>query len=216
MMKVKLLILIFLLSLMNVSAVAPEQTDAYELSYSSHAYIIWTTNITTDNRVEYSINSDMSSSSWSVWENTTTNPQILLDGLTRDTTYYYNASSIHSGDTTVSATQNFSTENNTHGFTRHFDRTFIINDIEGWSVGQSMFETYEEMAGEYIVWTLILGAVFIAFSVRQESVILPVVISLVSALFIFTLLPPEHDVAAKVLLGLSIAGILWHIFIGRR
>lgn len=215
-MKYIILILALLLSVMNAGAVFPNQTDSYEFPYSDTAYIMWTTNITTDNIVEYSLNSDMSSSSLSVYDNTTTTPQILLEGLTRDTTYYYNISSTHSGDTTTSATMNFDTKNNTHGLSRHFDRTFIVNEIDGWNVGDSMFQTYAETVGEYIVWTLILGSVFIALSVRQESVIIPVIIALVGAVFIGPLLPPEHDVAIKVLLALGITGVAWHLFIGRR
>lgn len=215
-MKYTILILVLLLSVMNVGAVFPNQTEIYDLSYSDQAYIVWTTNITTDNRVEYSLNSDMSGSSWSVWSNTTTNPKILIEGLTRDTPYYFNISSTHSSDTTTSGIYNSTTLNNTHGFSRHFDRTFHVNPIEGWAVGQSMMQTYAETAGYYVMWTIILGAVFITVSVRQESVVIPVIFSLTSAAFIFTLLPPEHDIPAKVMLALAITGILWHVFIGRR
>ena len=216
MMKYILLILLILLSVMNVSAVAPEQSELFHTPYSSSAYIMWTTDIPASNIVEYSLYENMSSSSNSVWDNTTTAPQILLEELTRDTTYYYEVSSTHGGDTTTSATMEFSTQNNTHGFTYYFDKAFVVNDIDGWSVGESMFEAYADVVGAYIMWTLILGSVFLVMTIRMESVVVPVVLSLISAAFLFPLLPPEHDIPAKVILGLAITGILWHLFIGRR
>ena len=191
-------------------------TSIYSLTYSDEAYVMWTTDIPSSNIVEYSLYSDMSSSSWSTWNNATTDPVILITELTRDTTYYYEVSSTQAGDTITSATLNFSTQNNTHGFSKYFDRAFVVNDIDGWSVGQSMFGAYADSVGEYIVWTLILGSVFLVMTIRMESVVVPVVLSLISAAFLFPLLPPEHDIPAKVILGLSITGILWHLFIGRR
>ena len=191
-------------------------TSIYSITYSDEAYIMWTAEGLSSNIVEYSLYYDMSSSSYSTWDNTTTSPQILLEGLTRDTTYYYEVSSTNRGDTITSATLNFSTQNNTHGFSKYFDRAFVVNDIDGWGVGESMFEAYADSAGEYITWTLILGSVFLVMTIRMESVVVPVVLSLISAAFLFPLLPPEHDIPAKVILGLSITGILWHLFIGRR
>ena len=191
-------------------------TSIYSLTYSDEAYVMWTTEGLSSNIVEYSLYSDMSSSSWSTYDNATTYPAILITELTRDTIYYYEVSSTRAGYTTTSATLNFSTQNNTHGFSKYFDRAFVVNDIDGWGVGESMFEAYADSVGEYIVWTLILGSVFLVMTIRMESVVVPVVLSLISAAFLFPLLPPEHDIPAKVILGLSITGILWHLFIGRR
>ena len=215
-MKYILLVSLILLSVINAGAVAPEQSVIFHTPYSSSAYIMWTTDIPTSNIVVYSLYANMSSPSNSTWDNTTTAPQILLEGLTRDTTYYYEISSIFGGDTTTSTTMNFSTENNTHGFTYYFDKAFVVNDLDGWSVGGSMFEAYADVVGAYIMWTLILGSVFLVMTIRMESVVVPVVLSLISAAFLFPLLPPEHDIPAKVILGLSITGIMWHLFIGRR
>lgn len=191
-------------------------SEIYVLPYSSEAYVMWTPSRLSNNFVEYSLNSDMSASSYSTWDNTTTEPTILLTDLTRDTTYYYEVTSDSYGDSITSSTLNFTTQNNTHGFSKYFDRAFVVNDIDGWSVGQSMFEAYADSAGEYITWTLILGSVFLAITIRTESVIIPAVLALISAVVVFPLLPPEHDIPAKVLLGLAISGIIWHQFIGRR
>ena len=57
----------------------------------SSAVISWQTNQSTDNRVKYSKYPDLSSPSWSSWDNDTTSVSITLTGLEPDTTYYYQA-----------------------------------------------------------------------------------------------------------------------------
>lgn len=51
--------------------------------------ISWQTNFLTNNRVLYSLNPDLSSSSWSEWDNYTQTPSIHLTDLLANTTYYY-------------------------------------------------------------------------------------------------------------------------------
>jgi len=51
--------------------------------------ITWITNQSTDNRVKYSKNSDLSDYSWSSWDNDTTSVSITLTTLDSNTTYYY-------------------------------------------------------------------------------------------------------------------------------
>lgn len=217
-MNIKLILTTTLLCLLipNVQGTVPAISSIWHDAYNDAAYVHWTSDLTANNRVEYSVNSDMSSSSWSSWLNDTATPAISITGLTRDTTYYYNVTSENGGDTNTPVTQSFKTENNTHGFSRYFDRTFKVNDLDGWSVGESMTETYEDTVGEYVFWTLVLGAAFMGLVLITEGTILPATLALVTAAVIFPLLPPEFDVAIKVLLGLAISGYLWHLFISRR
>jgi len=56
---------------------------------ANSAIITWTTNQSSDNRVKYSKNSDLSDYSWSSWNNDTTSVSITLSGLESNTTYYY-------------------------------------------------------------------------------------------------------------------------------
>lgn len=214
-MKILCLILILLLMITNVSAAFPVQSGIHTLPYANEAYVIWENNIPSDNRVEYSLNSDMSASSWSDWSNGT-NPKIFIEELNKDDTYYYEISSSNVGDTTTSATLLFDTKNNTHGFTQHFDRMITINEITGWGLGQSMVETYTETVGEYIFFLLFVTPVFLVIMIRTESVLLPSVLALVGSVVIFPLLPPEFDIVIKMILSLAAAGIIWHFFIGRR
>jgi len=57
----------------------------------SNVTITWTTNQTTNNRVKYSKNSDMSDYYWSSWCNNTDSITITLTGLNSNTVYYYQA-----------------------------------------------------------------------------------------------------------------------------
>jgi len=56
---------------------------------ANSAVISWNTNQSSDNRVKYSKNSDLSNPSWSSWDNDTTSVSITLIGLDSNTTYYY-------------------------------------------------------------------------------------------------------------------------------
>jgi len=216
MMKYILIFLILLLSIAPVAAIAPTITDIFHNPYSDDAYIVWTSDVVANNRVNYSTDSGMVGATLSSWSNDTASPKILLTGLTRDTVYYYNVTSENGGDTTTSATLSFETKDNTHGFSRYFDEAFVVNDVDGWSVGQTMVSTYAETIGEYIFWTLFLTPVFVIITIRTESVVITTVLALTGAALLFPLLPPEFDIVAKVIISLAASGIIWHFFIGRR
>jgi len=71
----------------------------------SSAVISWQTNQSTDNRVKYSKYPDLSSPSWSSWDNDTTSVSITLTGLEPDTTYYYQAWSYNGTNSTCYTTE---------------------------------------------------------------------------------------------------------------
>ena len=57
---------------------------------STSITISWSTNqATSDNRLEYGLESDLSDAVWTDWEESTNAPSIPLSGLTPETTYYY-------------------------------------------------------------------------------------------------------------------------------
>jgi len=75
-------------------------------------WIQWNVSVEANNTVEYSINSDLSNSSWSSWDNETANPRIKLWKLIPNTTYYYRVKSINttnSSDYNYSQIYNFTT-----------------------------------------------------------------------------------------------------------
>ncbi len=69
------------------------------------AVISWSTNQSSDNRVKYSKYPDLSSSSWSSWDNDTTSVSISLTGLESGTTYYYQAWSYNGTNSTCYTTE---------------------------------------------------------------------------------------------------------------
>ena len=72
---------------------------------ANSAVVTWETNQTTDNRVKYSENSDLSSPWWSSWDNSTTSVSITLTDLEPSTTYYYQAWSYNSTSSTCNTSE---------------------------------------------------------------------------------------------------------------
>jgi len=69
---------------------SPEISSLTVLDITANSAVIsWQTNQSSDNRVKYSKNSDLSNYSWSSWDNDTTSVSITLSGLENNTTYYY-------------------------------------------------------------------------------------------------------------------------------
>lgn len=78
---------------------------------TSH-WVAWDVNQTCSNRWKYSIYSNMSSPSWSAWQNNTNAPNITVTTLTENTKYYYQAWSHNTTNTSLtdnSTTANFTT-----------------------------------------------------------------------------------------------------------
>ena len=61
--------------------------------------ISWTSNVTASHRVAYSLNANMSGSSYSEWHTNTASPEIYIssENLKPDTTYYYQAETLYGG-----------------------------------------------------------------------------------------------------------------------
>ena len=91
----------------------PSITNIQESNLTNSSITItWQTDILSDNRILYSLNPDLSSATWSNWNNNTQNPSITLTGLSANTTYYYSAYSYRSDNTSLysnSSIRNFTT-----------------------------------------------------------------------------------------------------------
>jgi len=197
-------------------ATTPAISNVYYTEYPTECYIHWETNITSSNRVNYSVNANLSGGTYTAWTNNTTEPHILLTGLSRTTTYYYQVYSVNDGDSSNSSIASFTTLANRGGFTKYFDRMFQVNDLDGWGVTESTTTTYEDEVGAYLFWTMIISMPFLAMIIRQQSIAIPSVIGLLGAVILLPLLPPEHNLPIKVMLAISITGLIWHLFISRR
>ena len=198
------------------TATTPAISELYQLEYPTECYIHWDTNITSSNRVNYSVNANLSGGIFTAWTNDTTTPHILIAGLTRSTTYYYSAYSENGGDSTNTTISSFTTKANRGGYSKYFDRMFTVNNLDGWGVTESTTTTYEDEVGAYLFWTLMISMPFIAMIIRQQSIAIPSIVGLLGAVILLPLLPPEHNLPIKVMLAISITGLLWHLFISRR
>lgn len=207
---------VLLLLIPSSIATTPAISNVYYSEYPTECYIHWNTNITSSNRVNYSLNSNLSDGTFTAWVNDSTEPHILLTGLSRTTTYYYSVYSENGGDSTNSSIASFTTLANRGGFTKYFDRLFKVNDLDGWGVAESTTSTYADEMGAYLFWTIMISMPFIAMIIRQQSIAIPAVIGLLGAVILLPLLPPEHNLPIKVMLAISITGLLWHLFISRR
>ncbi|MEM2925682.1 MAG: NosD domain-containing protein, partial [Methanocellales archaeon] len=82
---------------------------------NSSINISWQTNVLTNNRVLYSLNSNLTLGAWSNWDNNTQNPSITLSNLLANTTYYYSLFSHRVDNTSLysnSSIRNFTTKRN--------------------------------------------------------------------------------------------------------
>ena len=96
--------------------------------------ITWSTNQSADSRVKYSKNSDLSSHSWSSWDNDTISINIDLSSLDTGTPYYYQAwsyngtnSSCYVTEPTGQPYETFTTQSDTGG-------AYNITLLTGWNI----------------------------------------------------------------------------------
>ena len=112
------------------------------VTYTS-ALITWSTNqSTSNNRVKYSELSNLSSATWSDWDNGTSDVSIEITGLTQNTTYYYQAwsynhinESYNTSEPTTSPYLNFTTLKVPHGLA--LTNAINTNDTVGVSASYS-------------------------------------------------------------------------------
>ena len=87
---------------------------------------------------------------------------------------------------------------------------------ESWDNFTSMVETmYTDVWGN-VFYLFIFGIPILMLWLRQENIILPIVMGLIVGVAGFSLLPPEYRVVSITFLGLSFAAIAFTIFKSRR
>ena len=114
-----------------------------------------------------------------------------------------------------SAYYEFTQENNPVNFTKseEFDN-FTGN--ESWDNFTGMVEAmYTDVIGN-VFYLVIFGVPILMLWLRQDNVIMPIVMGLIVGVAGFSLLPPEYRVVSITFLGLSFAAIVFTIFKSRR
>ena len=101
---------------------------------TTNVTITWSTNQSTDNRVKYSKNSDLSNEEWSSWNNDTYSISIELSSLDSGTPYYYQAWSYNGTNSSCSITEPVSSPYKTFTTQSTGGGAYNITLLSGWNI----------------------------------------------------------------------------------
>jgi len=82
-------------------------------------------------------------------------------------------------------------------------------------LGETIPSVYTSLLTD-MFWAMFFGGIFLAYWIRQEDVMLPSIVGMISGVAMIGLLPPSAQHIAYILLVISIAGTLYTIIKARR
>ena len=82
-------------------------------------------------------------------------------------------------------------------------------------LGETIPSVYTSLLTD-MFWAMFFGGIFLAYWIRQEDVLLPSIVGMISGVAMIGLLPPSAQHIAYILLVISIAGTLYTIIKARR
>jgi len=82
-------------------------------------------------------------------------------------------------------------------------------------LGETIPSVYTSLLTD-MFWAMFFGGIFLAYWIRQEDVMLPSIVGLISGSVIIVMLPPSAQHIAYILLVISIAGTLYTIIKAKR
>ena len=82
-------------------------------------------------------------------------------------------------------------------------------------LGETIPSVYTSLLTD-MFWAIFFGGIFLAYWIRQEDVMLPSIVGLISGSVLIVMLPPSAQHIAYILLVISIAGTLYTIIKARR
>ena len=82
-------------------------------------------------------------------------------------------------------------------------------------LGETIPSVYTSLLTD-MFWAMFFGGIFLAYWIRQEDVMLPSIVGLISGSVLIVMLPPSAQRIAYILLIISIAGTLYTIIKARR
>ena len=82
-------------------------------------------------------------------------------------------------------------------------------------LGEAIPSVYTSLLTD-MFWAMFFGGIFLAYWIRQEDVLLPSIVGMISGVAMIGLLPPSAQHIAYILLVISIAGTLYTIIKARR
>jgi len=132
-------------------------------------------------------------------------------------TYYIKACDID-GDCTsvVEFVCSKETELEKKNFTSQFNTLMQGGNLLNISkLGETIPSVYTSLLTD-MFWAMFFGGIFLAYWIRQEDVMLPSIVGLISGSVMIVMLPPSAQHIAYILLVISIAGTLYTIIKARR
>jgi len=133
-----------------------------------------------------------------------------------NTTYYVKACDNENCSNVVSVNVSKEEELVGQNFTSQFNTLMQGGNLLNISkLGETIPSVYTSLLTD-MFWAMFFGGIFLAYWIRQEDVMLPSIVGMISGVAMIGLLPPSAQHIAYILLVISIAGTLYTIIKARR
>jgi len=113
---------------------------------------------------------------------------------------------------TISEKEQLMSQNFTSQFNTLMQGGNLLNISE---LGEAIPSVYTSLLTD-MFWAMFFGGIFLAYWIRQEDVMLPSIVGLITGSVLIVMLPPSAQHIAYILLVISIAGTLYTIIKARR
>ncbi len=131
-------------------------------------------------------------------------------------TYYVKACDNENCSNVVSVSVSKEEELLEQNFTAPFNNLMQGGNLLNISkLGETIPSVYTSLLTD-MFWAMFFGGIFLAYWIRQEDVMLPSIVGMISGVAMIGLLPPSAQHIAYILLVISIAGTLYTIIKARR
>ena len=131
-------------------------------------------------------------------------------------TYYIKACDNENCSDVVSVTISEKEQLMSQNFTSQFNTLMQGGNLLNISkLGETIPSVYTSLLTD-MFWAMFFGGLFLAYWIRQEDVMLPSIVGLITGSVLIVMLPPSAQHIAYILLVISIAGTLYTIIKARR
>ena len=133
-----------------------------------------------------------------------------------NTTYYVKACDNENCSDVVSVNVSKEEKLLEQNFTSQFNTLMQSGNLLNISkLGETIPSVYTSLLTD-MFWAMFFGGIFLAYWIRQEDVMLPSIVGMISGVAMIGLFPPSAQHIAYILLVISIAGTLYTIIKARR
>ena len=133
-----------------------------------------------------------------------------------NTTYYVKACDNENCSDVVSVNVSKEEKLLEQNFTSQFNTLMQGGNLLNISkLGEAIPSVYTSLLTD-MFWAMFFGVIFLAYWIRQENVMLPSIVGMISGVAMIGMLPPSAQHIAYILLVISIAGTLYTIIKARR